>query len=131
MVVFPFVPLTWITGMSGSGTVGTGPGSAAATSRATSAITRSGERRSTDRHRARDGAGEGLRRPSPAPREHDDHLSELGTGASAHAEPSGAGGGGDPSRQLHRDARGRSDALLTPACTGIDRADPGRVERSR
>jgi hypothetical protein len=46
VVVFPFVPLTWITGTSGSGTVGAGPGSTAATSRASSAITRSGERRS-------------------------------------------------------------------------------------
>ena len=77
-----------------------------------------------ERHRARDRAGQRLRRPPPAPREDDDHVSELGPRPSADPEPSGAGGGGDPPRQLDRDARGRSDALFASARARFDRADP-------
>ena len=54
-------------------------------------------------------------------------MSELGTGPPADPEPPRAGDCRDPSRQLHRHARGGSQALLAPARSGIDRSDPGRV----
>ena len=94
------------------GTVGSGPGSAAATSRASSAITRAGDRRST----AAIPVATAPASASAAPRRrHGNAMTTCPNSGPVRPrtrEPPGADGGGDAPRQLHGDPRGRAQSLI-------------------
>ena len=74
-------------GRAGSGTVGSSPGSTAARRRPASAISRSGERRSSAVIPAATSVRERLGGRAPAPRERDHDLVALRSRARAHGEP--------------------------------------------